>query len=221
MLLRRTLRAVGLKVALPRTHMDARSAARLLYFDSVLATTGCVSGDIVEAGVGSGHSLLMLSILACRCERVGRLWAFDSFQGFPDPSPEDGTGPRARKGWFNVATPRLVRDFLRRGKVPGEFVAERLEIVEGFFEDTVGRYDGPGILLLHIDADLYRSYKTVLETLERRVLPGGAILFDEFLGTSGQKWPGAGRAIREYFGDRCGAVRQDRATGKAFLIKDW
>ena len=69
------------------------------------ALLACIPGDFVETGVYKGGStaLLMRVLLDYDpCER--KLWAFDSFEGLPDTSPEDksGDGHIGEKGQFRM-----------------------------------------------------------------------------------------------------------------------
>ncbi len=70
--------------------------------------------------------------------------------------------------------------------------------MQGYFEDTLPRYQG-SIALLHLDCDLHQSYKTCLDMLYSRVMPGGVIMFDEYEDTN---FPGAQKAINEFFTDK-------------------
>ena len=67
---------------------------------------------------------------------------------------------------------------------------------------TVPRYieENPGlrISLLHLDLDLYEPTKVALEYLYPKVVPGGAVILDEY-GMEG--FPGESAAFDEYFGD--------------------
>jgi hypothetical protein len=52
---------------------------------------------------------------------------------------------------------------------------------------------------VHLDCDIYESYKTCLDSLYDQVVPGGVILFDEY---ACPVWPGATRAVDEFFSDK-------------------
>lgn len=53
--------------------------------------------------------------------------------------------------------------------------------------------------MLILDCDLYESYKMCLSRLYPRIVPGGWIIFDEYFSA---KYPGARRAVDEFFADR-------------------
>lgn len=74
-----------------------------------------------------------------------------------------------------------------------------MTIFEGFFENTLHEYEGK-IAILHLDCDLYNSYKCCLNTLYDKVVSGGIILFDEYKSyTQLDNFPGAAKAIDEFF----------------------
>ena len=57
---------------------------QICFFRDIIKKTKDLEGDIVECGVGHGRSLLMLTTLNNTFEKK-KLYAFDSFEGFPDP----------------------------------------------------------------------------------------------------------------------------------------
>jgi hypothetical protein len=87
---------------------------------------------------------------------------------------------------------------LKEGRIPEAMIAERVRLVKGPFHETLASYEGR-IALLHLDCDLYESYRIALETLYRKVQPGGMVLFDEY---DDERWPGARKAIDEFFAFR-------------------
>jgi predicted O-methyltransferase YrrM len=92
---------------------------------------------------------------------------------------------------------------------------ERFTLVEGYFPAGFERYSG-AIALLHVDVDLYQSHRDCLERFEPLVAPGGVIAFDEYRNPT---WPGATRAIDEYFGDRPSRIQKAPDWNRWFLIK--
>jgi hypothetical protein len=113
-----------------------------------------------EFGVGEGETL---EWFMSQKPRGSQVFAFDSFQGIPEPWATYPAGHwRARP-----------------------FVPNRpdVTIVHGWFEeslsdDVVDRI-GP-IGLLHVDCDLYSSTRTVFDRIGGLLMPGTVIIFDEF-----------------------------------------
>lgn len=180
---------------LPRIYRGALD--RYLYFKDMVEEVRQVEGDIVECGVSIGHGALLFSLLG---EYVGVnrvYYGFDSFEGFPDPVAKDETTPIKGRGfWANP--PDTVLKVLRDGRLSEETIGNRIRLVKGWFDATLPKYEGK-IALLHLDCDLYESYKLALEQLYDKVQPGGVIMFDEY---HDDRWPGATKAIDEFFADK-------------------
>jgi hypothetical protein len=169
-------------------------------------------GAFVECGVSIGYGLLLWMLLTEAIGPKRRYYGFDSFQGFPAPTVEDGRSAAAVLTHGYYATPEdLVWRVLQDGRVPDDARA-RLTLVRGFFEQTVPSFSEP-IALLHLDCDLYESYRTCLVHLYDRVVPGGVIVFDDY---GHPRWPGAQRAVDEFLADK----REKVITGSTcYLVK--
>ena len=180
---------------LPRVYRG--SLDRYLYFLDQLEKVKGMEGDIVECGVSIGHGALLFLLLSEYLGVERTYYGFDSFSGFPDPVQKDGVTPITGKDfWANP--PETVLRVLRDGRVPENKIRERVRLVKGFFDDTLPSYKGK-IALLHLDCDLYESYKTALAHLYDKVVRGGIIMFDEY---DDDRWPGARKAIDEFFADK-------------------
>ena len=71
--------------------------------------------------------------------------------------------------------------------------------------------------MLHLDCDLYESCKLALETFYDKVQPGGVIMFDEY---ADARWPGATKAIDEFFSDKPEMIQPDpKCTWKYHVTK--
>jgi hypothetical protein len=198
---------------LPRVYRG--SLDRYLYFLDQVQSVRNVEGDIVECGVSIGHGALLFLLLS---EYVGverTYYGFDSFDGFPDPVAADETTPITGKGfWANP--PATVLKVLSDGRIPRHVIETRVHLVKGFFEETLPRYDGR-IAILHLDCDLYESYKNSLSQLYEKVTSGGVIMFDEY---DDSRWPGARKAIDEFFADKPEKPRAHaKCTWKYFVRK--
>jgi hypothetical protein len=180
---------------LPRVYRG--SLERILYFKDMVDTVQNVDGDIVECGVSIGHGTLLFTLFSDYIGKPRSYYGFDSFEGFPDPIEKDETTPIQGKGFW-ASPPDTVLKVLRDGRLSEQTIRERIHLVKGWFDKTLPTYDGK-IALLHLDCDLYDSYKLSLETLYKKVQPGGAIMFDEY---GDDRWPGATKAIDEFFRDK-------------------
>jgi len=173
-----------------------------------------VPGIIVECGYGYGQSFLCLASVANKEDRS--IWAFDSFQGFPDPTQEDVSPRNAKKGEWYVRSLQEAEEQVRRFGLPPTFVNKKVRLIPGFVEETLlNNLPTDSIAFLHIDLDLYSAYKCTLEQLFPLVAEGGIVLFDEYRLLN---WPGATLAVDEYFKDLPYTVLQ-HSSGKYFVRK--
>jgi len=180
---------------LPRVYRGALD--RYLYFKDMVERVRSVDGDIIECGVSIGHGALLFTLFSDYIETPRTYYGFDSFEGFPNPIDKDETTPITGRGfWANP--PDTVLKVLRDGRVGEEVIRDRIRLVKGWFDKTLPQYEGR-IALLHLDCDLYESYKLSLEMLYDKVQPGGVIMFDEY---GDSRWPGATKAIDEFFSDK-------------------
>jgi len=178
-----------------------------------------VDGDIVECGVGAGRTFLILAGLARDEGKKRTVWGFDSFEGFPEPSLYDASIRNVKKGQLKLATPELIQQYLlQRGKIEIHFLENNVKIISGFFENSLHQFTGNSIALLHLDVDLYESYKTCLEVLWPKVAKGGVVLFDEYLNTA-VKFPGAVKAIDEFFRDDKNLIKVDTTADRYYIFK--
>lgn len=229
--LKQTLRSLGYKIEkidpleesipadynhspfLPRIYRGALD--RYLYFKDMLEKVQTVEGDIVECGVSIGHGALLFTLFSDYIGKPRTYHGFDSFEGFPDPVEKDETTPIKGKGfWANPSD--TVLKVLNDGRLGEDTVRDRIRLIKGWFDQTLPEYQGR-IALLHLDCDLYESYKLSLEMLYDKVQPGGVIMFDEYGDT---RWPGATKAIDEFFHDRPEVVQQHpKCTWKYHVVK--
>ena len=178
--------------------MNAKYTRRLLHFESLLQRIEGLEGRIVECGVGPGRAIFAFSVLTQHVTRPREIWGFDTFEGMPPPRPEDGTH-NAEKGGMWAWRPEQVGASLQLAGISASFIEDKVTFVPGRLQDSLPAYDGGPIAFLHLDVDFYASYKTALELLYEHVVPGGIVAFDEY----GQKtWPGATRAVDEFFATR-------------------
>ncbi len=154
---------------------------RYALFDHILKTQRVAERDglVCEFGVATGKSL---NFLAKRLKNK-TLFGFDSFEGLPE----------TWRGNYPKGT------FATQGLPP---VRENVTLIPGWFDDTLASFlalHPDHALLLHLDADLYSSTKTVLELLRPRIVPGTILVFDEFFNYPGWK-EGESKAFFEFIG---------------------
>jgi hypothetical protein len=187
---------------------------RVVYWKHFFDLTKEISGDIVECGVGRGRSLLTISSLNFLMDSVEggqrSIYAYDSFQGFPEPTIEDKSARDPKVGEWSHSpsgryqySPQFILQLLRDGGIPVDEMD--MTITKGFFVDSLKSHPRRPIALLHVDCDLYQSYMDVLNSLFDLVQPGGVLVLDDVVAGADEgteKFPGARKALGKFFGDK-------------------
>ena len=173
---------------------------------------------IVEAGIGKGNTFLFLSLIAEKLNT--KIIGFDSFCGFPEiKNPLDRRigKKKLKKGQWNVSSKNSIKNKLRNSCIGEDFIVNNVELVEGYFEDSLKNFDKKKkIFFLHLDVDLYSSYKTCLENLWENLIEGGIVVFDEY---NDSKWPDAKVAIDKFFTSKNRKVEVESLFQRGYLIK--
>ena len=187
-----------------------------MHFQNLVQQIMPVEGSIVECGVGPGRSLFDFTVISRAADRPRRIYGFDTFEGLPDPTSEDGRW-NARIGGIWSYSREHVRQELMLAGLDEETVSNGITLVPGEFSQTLPSYDGGTIALLHIDVDIYESYKTALEHLYDHVARGGIIAFDEY---RSEHWPGATKAVDEFFDGKSETIIKSPLTDLYYTIKE-
>ena len=151
-------------------------------------------GLIVECGVGIGWSLSIISQISSK-----KIYVFDSFEGFPKGTNKDAIQYDPINYWhYKHMNVDFVKDNLLANGVSLEQIEKNITFKKGFYPESFANFDSP-ISFLHLDVDLYNSYKECLKYFYPLLIKGGIITFDEY---DQQKilneWPGAKIAIDEF-----------------------
>jgi hypothetical protein len=170
-----------------------------------------VPGDIAEFGVFRGLGLFTWANLLesyCIGDRTKVVYGFDNWRGFTGFSQQDAS-PLAHAGktvgGFNPAAfHKEVMDAIAIFD-SDRFIPQkpRIRLIDGDIEQTVEQFarENPGVRfsLVHLDCDLYKPTRAVLQALWDRVTRGGVVIFDEY-GIA--DWPGETAAVDEFLADK-------------------
>lgn len=122
---------------------------------------------ILEFGVYRGDSLRKIAAYVKDHELQNVIVAgFDSFEGLP----HDWENTVCKKGFFS--TDGVIPEIPGTAIYPGWFDATIPQYLQDFPTTPIG--------LLHLDADLYSSTKTILWGLDHLIVPGTVIVCDEW-----------------------------------------
>jgi hypothetical protein len=186
----RVTRLADLKL-IPANLVTEEWFSQVGYFSRLLERVRNIEGDVVECGVASGRSLAIIASLVRSSGTERRIWGFDSWRGLPSLSNEDA-GSVAGEGAFSSATIDEVR---LRLELFGFDSMEGIRLVEGDITQTLATAPIDRIAFLHLDVDIYESYRAALATLWPKVASGGIVALDEYADPS---WPGATQAVDEF-----------------------
>jgi len=148
------------------------------------------------SAVASGGALACRNML--RPKGHARMWLYDSWEGFPASTVEDGeygrtvTDRLTNRANFKRADPGHTYNtfFAGKGYSP-EAVRQKLQNAgvatedavvfrKGWFNDTFKQVRPTRIAFLHVDSDIYQSVYDTLVAFYDLVEPGGVVLFDDF-----------------------------------------
>jgi hypothetical protein len=185
--------------------------AKLLAHFEIYQQIKDLPGCVVECGVFKGSSLLTFSKMVdvySPGDTLKKVIGFDTFEGFPGLSPEDG--PESERwgkvvgGWNADSVLPLLENAIQIAQDDSMIPRfKRVELVKGDACKTIPEYvkKNPGlrIALLHLDMDIYAPTLAALEHLYPLVVSGGVLLLDEYAMTG---FPGESAAFDQYFEGR-------------------
>jgi hypothetical protein len=165
----------------------------------LLGRSAGVPGDLAECGVFQGASLLGTGLFVKQHALGKAVLGFDSFEGFDEAVEIDlqlgGQESVDKKvgGFRNTSEEQIRR------KVAGLGLGDVVRLHKGYFRETLSAHLGVTFSFVHLDCDIYQSYKDCLEFFYPRLSPGGIILFDEY---NDPPWPGCNKAVDEFLADK-------------------
>lgn len=154
-----------------------------------------VPGDLVDVGCNSGQSSALIQKVVEHYDPSRRLHVYDSFEGLPPPTPQDGATQ------FQAGMLRTNQDELRKA-----FETYRLTlpaIHAGWFHETLPTGLPDRICFAHLDGDFYESILVSLQHVYPRLSPGAICVIDDYSdrSVSPEAWdglPGVKRACDEF-----------------------
>ena len=181
----------------------ATSRRRVEFYtlETLLRQIPRIDGSIIECGTYRGGTLLGMAHLMDVRGLKPRMYGLDSFEGFPEPAPQDAQPdgrlhPDVHRGALaDTSYEGLLRRIERLGW------SDRITVLKGFFEQTLPRLAHEKFSVAHLDCDLYDSYMVCLRFIYPRMLPGGLIVLDDYR-LPANVYPGADRAVDEFFADK-------------------
>jgi O-methyltransferase len=147
-----------------------------------------VPGDFVETGVWRGGAAIMMrAVLAAHNIRDRRVFAADTFEGFPLQGAQDANFTVGGVSDFAVSLEEVQANFARYA-----LLDEQVVFLKGLFKDTLKHASLGSIAVLRLDGDLYESTRDGL-VLYDKLSRGGTLIADDYFLFEGQR-----KAIDEF-----------------------
>jgi len=185
-------------------YLTRSSLSQILFMSQMYSKILDVHGIVIEFGNRWGRNLALFSTLRNIFEPHNygrRVIGFDSYEGFPAVSAQDGENAAAKAGALSV--PPDYQDYLNdllelHQRLSPRPDLRRFETIKGDVQTTLPTYleNHPEtvVALAYFDMDLYGPTKAALKAIAPHLVKGSVIGFDELcLG----EFPGETAALRE------------------------
>ncbi|MDU2148405.1 MAG: TylF/MycF/NovP-related O-methyltransferase [Paeniclostridium sordellii] len=141
-----------------------------------------IPGEVLEFGVYKGASIIRFATYRELLENTysRKIIGFDIFGEFPKTDNDDDNKfiQRFEEQGGNGISKEALEDFIKHKKI------NNIELIKGNVFDTLDEFLEKNkqikISLLHLDLDVYKPTKFILEKLYERMIPGGIIVFDDY-----------------------------------------
>lgn len=147
-------------------------------------STSHLNGCSAECGVFRGGS----SALIADIEPTRKHYALDTYEGFPDMFTD--VDLHESGNFSDVSYEDIQALFSSHSNIV---------ILKGRFDESFHMIRNEVFSFIHIDSDLYASTLECIEFFYPRMLPGGIILFDDYLIPD---TPGVKKAVDEFFREK-------------------
>jgi O-methyltransferase len=189
---------LALEVKVPRAVVRKKIAtpagrANINILNEMIERTRSLTGAVADCGVYKAASTVGMALFMRQHGIRKQIYAFDSFQGF---APESVVGDldlgemaRDKVGYSDFSLEQ-VKSKIR------SFRIDNVILVPGYFQESFKTLP-PDIRFsfVHLDVNLYESYREGLEFFYPRLDSSGIILLDEY---NDPPWPGCNKAADEF-----------------------
>lgn len=152
-----------------------------------------IPGDIVECGSAKGGSAALMALTAQQTGINRKVWVFDTFEGLPAPTLDDGPDYEdalAAMGQCRGTLEEIDSLFKRVG-------VRNYQLVKGLVQETLREPPVHQIAVLHLDVDWYEPMRACLTQLWGLIASGGVVQIDDY-----GFWAGARKATDEFILER-------------------
>jgi O-methyltransferase len=130
-------------------------------------------GSVIEIGVWRGGTGALIAKQARNCDISDVVYLCDTFTGVVKAGPQDSD----YKGGEHSDTTRDIVEKL----IHDQLNLDKVIVLEGIFPDETGHeIENVRFRFCHIDVDVYRSAKDIIDWIWDRMVPGGIIVYDDY-----------------------------------------
>jgi hypothetical protein len=193
--------------------LTPQTLSRILFMDFLYRQILEVQGVIVEFGCRWGQNASLYSAMRGIYEpfnRLRKVIAFDTFEGFPGVSPQDGA--EMKKGGYAVSPEydQYLRQILEFQEKESPLAhVKKFEVIKGDASIRIHEYLDKNpetvIALAYFDMDIYEPTRECLLAIKDRLTVGSVVGFDE---ANDHACPGETLALKEVFGLNRYALRR-------------
>ncbi len=167
-----------------------------------------IKGSIIECGVNEGFGLMSWANFSAVLEPSNltrRIYGFDTFCGFRDPTDQDNNARYLPKHGDLASNSLPELEELIRVYDSNRFLGhvDKVHLIHGDIVETAPAFLEKNrhlvVSLLFLDLDLYEPTKCAIESFVPRMPKGAVIAFDEL---DNPIWPGETMALLESLGVR-------------------
>lgn len=188
--------------------LTSKNLARILFFNHIYQQIVNIQGQILDLGTRWGNNISILTSLRSIYEPFNRhrkIIGFDTFEGFPDISPQDGNSDLMVPGNLQTGGDKYVcylADVLAAHEQLNPIShINKFQLIKGDACKTVRLYfkENPHAIVAfaYFDFDLYKPTKECLQMVKDRIVQGSILAFDELNDADS---PGETIALQEVFG---------------------
>ena len=151
---------------------DTNLFKTLTIFD-IIKKTSKIKGDIIELGIHRGNTSLLIKKILSIFKIKKKLYLLDHFKGLIHYNKEDTTVSRKFKGQY-VGKEFQIKTFFKFFNFKNIHIINKdaTTLEAGFFKNKK-------FSLAYFDMDLYEPTFRALEAIDKNIVVGGLIVFDE------------------------------------------
>lgn len=143
-------------------------------------------GAMAQVGVFRGGSAKLITL--AKGENTEPMYLFDTFEGMPEVDPSIDLH---KKGDFKNTSLEDVQKLFSTEK--------NIIFCKGFFPETTDKVFSDKFSFVYIDVDIYKSVLDSLNFFYPKLVQGGFMMFDDYLG---KNTPGVKKALDEFLKDK-------------------